>query len=194
MRLREATVRETIRIRGALVWAERGLVPEFEVPVRLAGEVWPGELLEDGRPWPQPNSWKERWCQWVWRWHIWAHVPDLDKYMYSFIRAEVLGKRIPHPADPTVWPEEILNPPPCMRRILPEGTPRISYGRIPPVTKPRVGLSLKKSLWRVVKGPLKILALVAVVVGVFANFGELAPIVFILAVIFTFFVILKGKG
>lgn len=193
MRLREARVRETIRIRGALVWAERGLVPDFEIPVRLAGEVWPGELLEDGRPWPQPHSWKERWGQWVWRWHIWAHVPELDKYMYTFIRAEVRGKRIPHPADPIVWPKEMLNPPRNPGRILPEGTPRVSYKRVPPVTKPRAGVSLKKSVWRVVKGPLKTLAFVAMVIGIFANFGELAPVAFILAVISIIFVIVRGK-
>ena len=194
MRLREARVRETIRIRGALVWAERGLLPDFEIPVRLAGEVWPGELLEDGRPWPEPINWKERWRQWMWRWHIWAHVPILDKCLYSFIRAEVFGKKIPHPADPTVWPEELLNPPKCMGRILPEGTPRISYGRIPSVTKPNLGVTLKRGIWRIVKGPLKILALILVVIGVFGNFGEIGLPIFILVTTGTLYVIFRGKG
>lgn len=193
MRLREARVRETIRIRGALVWAERGLVPDFEIPVRLAGEVWPGELLEDGRPWPEPKSRQERFHLMMWRWHIWSHEPELDKHLYTFIRAEVLGKKVPHPADPVVWPDEMINPPPTRARIFPEGTTRICYAPVPPVAKPRVGVSLKKSVWRVVKGPLKILALVAVVIGIFGNFGEGAFLAFILAVIFTFFGILKGK-
>jgi hypothetical protein len=53
-------------------------------------------------------------------------------------------------------------------------------------------VSFKKSVWRVVKGPLKTLAFVAMVIGIFGNFGELAPVVFILAVICIFFVIARG--
>jgi len=163
VRLREARVRETIRIRGALVWAERGLVPDFEIPVRLAGEVWPGELLQDGRPWPEPTNWKERWRQWMWRWHIRVHRRELERSLHSMRRAEFYGKTYPHPADPTVWPEQMLNPPPCMGRILPEGAPRISYPPVPPLTRPQPGVLLHRTagslLWR---------SLVALLVVLFA--------------------------
>ena len=166
--------RHTIRVRGVSVWAEPGLVPDFRVAVRIAGEVWPGELLEDDRPWPEAHNWRERIRQWKWRWHIWAHHDAIEKFLYRYVRAEAHGKVVPHPADPIVWP-------------------KVQYRPIPPVTKPEVTVMIRKSLWRLVKNPLKALALVLVVFSVFGNFGELGVVVFILASIATFFVILNGK-
>lgn len=185
--------RHTIRVRGVSVWAEPGLVPDFSVGVRIAGEVWPGELLEDGRPWPYAHNWRERIRQWKWRWHIWAHELEIKKFVHGYARAAFFGKRVPHPADPVVWPDEMINPPLGMGRMLPEGTPKVQYRPIPPVTKPEARVMLRKSVWRLVKNPLKALALFLVVFSVFGNFGELGVVVFILASIATFFVILNGK-
>jgi len=163
VRLREARVRETIRIRGALVWAERGLIPDFEIPVRLAGEVWPGELLEDGRPWPEPTNWKERWRQWMWRWHIRVHRRELERSLHWMRRAEFYGKTYPHPADPRKTIEEMLTVPFGGVRTFAKGISGVRYNAVPRVTKPDFG-----SLFHRTAGSLFWRSLVALVVVLFA--------------------------
>jgi len=175
-----------IRVKGVSVWAEPGLVPDFSVGLRIAGEVWPGELLEDGRPWPEAHNWRERIRQWKWRWHIWAHELEIKKFVHGYARAAFYGKRVPHPADPVVWPDEMINPPPGMGRMLPEGTPKVQYRPIPPVTKPEVRVMIRKSVWRVLRRPLFVLALVTVAAGILTNLGPLGSIglAFVLGIYF----------
>ena len=168
--------RHTIRVRGVSVWAEPGLVPDFSVGLRIAGEVWPGELLEDGRPWPEAHNWRERIRQWKWRWHIWAHELEIKKFVHGYARAAFYGKRVPHPADPVVWPDEMINPPPGMGRMLPAGTPKVQYNSIPPATRPEVGVMMRKSLWRVVRRPLLGLAILVGAISFSSNFGPVGII------------------
>lgn len=137
-----------IEVNGVLLDVEPKLDSTFQLPVRITKEIWPGEKFQPRSMWPVARNWREKVSEIMWRWQIWAYSDEIERHVRHvqkmrrkkkknvsrFIRIETLGiivtrERLERMAD----------------RMLIR-----SY--------PRMGVLLKKSLWKIVRIPVLLIA------------------------------------
>ena len=137
-----------IQVNGVLLDIEPKLDSTFQLPIRIKNEIWPGEKFQPKRMWPVASEWREKVSQAMWCWHIWAHSHEIEqhvkhvqkmkrkhkKYRSRFIRLESLG---------IIVTRERLD---------------LMANRMLTRTSPQLSVLLKKSLWKIVRIPVLILA------------------------------------
>lgn len=141
-----------IEVNGVLLDVEPKLDSTFQLPIRIMKEIWPGEKFQPRSMWPVARNWREKVSEIMWRWQIWAYSDEIEQHVRHvqkmrrkrkkngsrFIRLETLGiivtkERLERMAD----------------RMLIRCCPRL-------------GALLKKSLWKIVRIPI---LLIAVLIG-----------------------------
>jgi hypothetical protein len=137
-----------IEVNGVLLDVEPKLDPSFQLPIRIKNEIWPGEKFQPKKMWPVARNWREKVSQAMWRWQIWAHSDEIEQHVKHvqkmrrkkkknrsrFIRLETLG---------IIVTRERLE---------------LMANRMLTRTSPQLGVLLKKSLWKIVRIPVLILA------------------------------------
>ena len=166
-----------IEVNGVLLDVEPKLDPSFQLPIRIMKEIWPGEKFQPRSMWPVARNWREKASEIMWRWQIWAYSDEIERHVRHvqkmrrkrkkngsrFIRLETLGiivtkERLERMAD----------------RMLIRSCPRL-------------GVLLKKSLWKIVRIPI---LLIAVLIGwclIFALAWDTNAFAVMLWILFTIF-------
>ena len=166
-----------IEVNGVLLDVEPKLDPSFQLPIRIMKEIWPGEKFQPRSMWPVARNWREKESEIMWRWQIWASSDEIERHVRHvqkmrrqrknngsrFIRLETLGiivtkERLERMAD----------------RMLIRSCPRL-------------GVLLKKSLWKIVRIPI---LLIAVLIGwclIFALAWDTNAFAVMLWILFTIF-------
>ena len=166
-----------IEVNGVLLDVEPKLDSTFQLPIRIMKEIWPGEKFQPRSKWPVARSWREKVSEIMWRWQIWAYSDEIERHVRHvqkmrrkrkkngsrFIRLETLGiivtkERLERMAD----------------RMLIRCCPRL-------------GVLLKKSLWKIVRIPI---LLIAVLIGwclIFALAWDTNAFAVMLWILFTIF-------
>jgi hypothetical protein len=138
-----------IEVNGVLLDVEPKLDSTFQLPIRIMKEIWPGEKFQPRSKWPVARSWREKVSEIMWRWQIWAYSDEIERHVRHvqkmrrkrkknvsrFIRIETLGIIVTRERF-----EKMAN------RLLTRSSPRLS-------------VLLKKSLWKIVRIPVLILAI-----------------------------------
>ena len=133
-----------IEVNGVLLDVEPKLDSTFQLPIRIMKEIWPGEKFQPRSKWPVARSWREKVSEIMWRWQIWAYSDEIERHVRHvqkmrrkrkknvsrFIRIETLG---------IIVTRERLER--MANRMLTRSSPRL-------------GVLLKRSLWKIVRIPV----------------------------------------
>ena len=166
-----------IEVNGVLLDVEPKLDPSFQLPIRIMKEIWPGEKFQPRSMWPVARNWREKASEIMWRWQIWAYSDEIDRHVKHvqkmrrkrkkngcrFIRLETLG---------------IIVTKARLERIADRMLIRCC---------PRLGVLLKKSLWKIVRIPV---LLIAALIGwclIFALAWDTNAFAVMLWILFTIF-------
>jgi len=137
-----------IEVNGVLLDVEPKLDSTFQLPIRIKNKIWPGEKFQPRKMWPVARSWREKASEVMWRWQIWAHSDEIERHVWQvqkmrrkrkknvsrFIRIETLGIIVTRERF-----ERMAN------RLLTRSSPRLS-------------VLLKKSLWKIARIPVLLIA------------------------------------
>lgn len=166
-----------IEVNGVLLSVEPKLDPSFQLPIRIMKEIWPGEKFQPRSMWPVARNWREKASEIMWRWQIWAYSDEIDRHVKHvqkmrrkrkkngcrFIRLETLG---------------IIVTKARLERMADRMLIRCC---------PRLGVLLKKSLWKIVRIPV---LLIAALIGwclIFALAWDTNAFAVMLWILFTIF-------
>lgn len=166
-----------IEVNGVLLDVEPKLDPSFQLPIRIMKEIWPGEKFQPRSMWPVARNWREKASEIMWRWQIWAYSDEIDRHVKHvqkmrrkrkkngcrFIRLETLG---------------IIVTKARLERMADRMLIRCC---------PRLGVLLKKSLWKIVRIPV---LLIAALIGwclIFALAWDTNAFAVMLWILFTIF-------
>jgi hypothetical protein len=161
-----------IEVNGVLLDVEPKLDSTFQLPIRIMKEIWPGEKFQPRSKWPVARSWREKVSEIMWRWQIWAYSDEIERHVRHvqkmrrkrkknvsrFIRIETLGIIVTRERF-----EKMAN------RLLTRSSPRLS-------------VLLKKSLWKIVRIPVLILAVLigwCLILALALHTNPLAPCLWI---------------
>ena len=166
-----------IEVNGVLLDVEPKLDSTFQLPIRIMKEIWPGEKFQPRSMWPVARNWREKVSEIMWRWQIWAYSDEIEQHVRHvqkmrrkkkknvsrFIRIETLG---------IIVTRERLER--MANRLLTRSSPRLS-------------VLVKKSLWKIVRTPV---LLIAALIGwclVFALAWDTNPFALMLWIFFTIY-------
>ena len=166
-----------IEVNGVLLDVEPKLDSTFQLPIRIMKEIWPGEKFQPRSKWPVARSWREKVSEIMWRWQIWAYSDEIERHVRHvqkmrrkkkknvsrFIRIETLG---------IIVTRERLER--MANRMLTRSSPRF-------------GVLVKKSLWKIVRIPV---LLIAALIGwclIFALAWDTNPFALMLWIFFTIY-------
>ena len=166
-----------IEVNGVLLDVEPKLDSTFQLPIRIMKEIWPGEKFQPRSMWPVARNWREKLSEIMWRWQIWAHSDEIERHVRHvqkmrrkrkknvsrFIRIETLGIIVTRERF-----ERMAN------RLLTRSSPRLS-------------VLLKKSLWKIVRIPVLILAVLIGWCLIFALALDTSAFAVMISIFFTIY-------
>ena len=173
-----------IEVNGVLLDVEPKLDSTFQLPIRIMKEIWPGEKFQPRSKWPVARSWREKVSEIMWRWQIWAYSDEIERHVRHvqkmrrkkkknvsrFIRIETLG---------------II--------VTRERLERMA-NRMLTRTSPRLGVLLKKSLWKIVRIPVLLITVLIVWCLIFALAWDTSPFALFLWITLTMYSLLELCG